>query len=163
MRLRKNRVAVQSFGHLPRASARHDGADAGQPDGISAHDARLNAGIQCAPGQIKRVQAHECCTECLDFSVRSNVTSSMHSLNSLRDNLITAHNQRTHRTILRPNCLTRQLDTAPDVMLVPNLIRHSSVSAFLKDTSPFAHRFSISPFGLSRKLANNGTPGDPAA
>jgi hypothetical protein len=64
------------------------------------------------------------CPKRLNLRVRRDITGSTDSLDSFCDHLITADNQRTDGHIIRQDCLPRQFDTASDVMLVLNLIRH---------------------------------------
>ena len=69
-----------------------------------------------------RLQLNEGRAKGLNLRVRGDITNATHSLDSLRDDLITADNQRTDRRIVRQERPPGQFNTVSDVTLVLDLI-----------------------------------------
>ena len=108
-------VAVDGLFCVAATGATDDDTDTRQSDRVRAHDARLDARVQRAAGQIAGTSPGERRAQRLDFRVSRRVMASTHGFDAFGYELVTVNNQRADGSVAIPNCLARQLDAATHV------------------------------------------------
>ena len=86
-------MAADGVPSVAPTGATHDDTDARQPNGVRAHDARFDAGVQRAAGQIAGTSPGKRRAQRLHFRVSRRIMASTHRFDAFGHELVTVDNQ----------------------------------------------------------------------
>ena len=116
--IRQDDVAVDRLPAVTAAGTRNDDADACQPNRVGAHDARFDAGVQRAAGQIAGPSPRKRRAQRLHLCVSGRVKASTHRFDTFGHEFVTVNNQGANRTVATLDRLAREVDAATHLPLV---------------------------------------------
>jgi len=116
--IRQNEVATDDVVGIAAASTTDDQTDARQSDGIRAHDARRDAGVQRAAGQDVGASPGRRRAQGLHFRVSRRIMASTDRFDAFGEEFVTIDNQRADGSVATLDGLLRELDAPTDVPLM---------------------------------------------